>query len=213
MAATPNPKATPAAARKKPVLSIRWIVAGAAAILTTLVVLGVTAVTERRTRAVLLEEMESRTLVEARNLALASTRALLTEYPELLLAPLVKEMTTRQPELAFIAVVDRSGTVHRKGVMRLATARDELVPLHDDRVRENPAYLTIALLGRVITRLGTLDEVHGGILENMFDSDVDFLQDLYRRVNQEGHTRASVTCPACNRDFTVDMAGGRLGES
>jgi hypothetical protein len=109
--------------------------------------------------------------------------------------------------------VDRSGAVHRKGVMRLATARDELVPLHDDRVRENPAYLTIVLLGRVITRLGTLDEVHGGILENMFASDVAFLQDLYRRVNQEGHTRASVTCPACNRDFTVDMAGGRLGES
>jgi hypothetical protein len=109
--------------------------------------------------------------------------------------------------------VDRSGTVHRHGVMRLATARDELVPLHDDRVRENPAYLTIVLLGRVITRLGTLDEVHGGILENMFASDVAFLQDLYRRVNQEGHTRASVTCPACNRDFTVDMAGGRLGES
>ena len=109
--------------------------------------------------------------------------------------------------------VDRSGTVHRHGVMRLATARDELVPLHDDRVRENPAYLTIVLLGRVITRLGTLDEVQGGILENMFASDVAFLQDLYRRVNQEGHTRASVTCPACNRDFTVDMAGGRLGES
>jgi hypothetical protein len=109
--------------------------------------------------------------------------------------------------------VDRSGTVHRSGVMRLATARDELVPLHDDRVRENPAYLTIVLLGRVITKLGTLDEVHGGILENMFASDVAFLQDLYRRINQEGHTRASVTCPACNRDFTVDMAGGRLGES
>src|SRR5437588_9264124 len=111
------------------------------------------------------------------------------------------------------AYVDGSGTVHRHGVMRLATARDELVPLHDDRVRENPAYLTIVLLGRVITRLGTLDEVHGGILENMFASDVAFLQDLYRRANQEGHTRASVTCPACNRDFTVDMAGGRLGES
>jgi hypothetical protein len=109
--------------------------------------------------------------------------------------------------------VDRSGTVHRKGVMRLATARDELVPLHDERVKENPAYLTIVLLGRVITRLGTLEEVHGGILENMFASDVAFLQDLYRRINQEGHTRASVTCPSCNRDFTVDMAGGRLGES
>src|ERR1700716_2995423 len=109
--------------------------------------------------------------------------------------------------------VARSVTIHRHGAMRLATARDELVPLHDDRVRENPAYLTIVLLGRVITRLGTLDEVHGGILENMFASDVAFLQDLYRRINQEGHTRASVTCPACKRDFTVDMAGGRLGES
>src|SRR6266567_6329571 len=109
--------------------------------------------------------------------------------------------------------VDASGTVHSEGVMRLATARDELVPLHDDRVRENPAYLTIVLLGRVITRLGSLDEVHGGILENMFASDVAFLQDLYRRINQEGHTHAAVTCPACHHDFSVDMAGGRLGGS
>ena len=109
--------------------------------------------------------------------------------------------------------VDRAGTVHRHGVMRLATARDELVPLHDDRVRENPAYLTVVILGRVITRLGTLDEVHGGILENMFASDVAFLQDLYRRINQEGHTRAAVTCPACSHEFTVDVAGGRQGGS
>ncbi|HEX9316392.1 MAG TPA: hypothetical protein VGA71_13415 [Actinomycetota bacterium] len=109
--------------------------------------------------------------------------------------------------------VDRSGTVHRHGAMRLATARDELVPLHDDRVRENPAYLTIVILGRVITRLGTLDEVHGGILENMFASDVAFLQDLYRRINQEGHTRAAVSCPSCKHEFSVDVAGGRLGES
>jgi len=93
------------------VLSIRWIVAGAAAVLTTLVVLGVTGVMERRTRIVLVDEIEARLLVEARNLALASTRALLTDYPELLLAPLVKEMRRAQPELAFISVVDRSGIV------------------------------------------------------------------------------------------------------
>ncbi|MGH9023176.1 MAG: hypothetical protein ACRDV9_08770 [Acidimicrobiia bacterium] len=109
--------------------------------------------------------------------------------------------------------VDRAGVVHRKGTMRLATARDELVPLHDDRVRENPAYLTVVLLGRVIPRLGSLDEVHAGIIENMFASDVAFLQDLYRRVNQEGHTRAAVTCPSCRHDFAVDVAGGRLGGS
>lgn len=109
--------------------------------------------------------------------------------------------------------VDRSGTVHRHGVMRLATARDELVPLHDDRVRENPAYLTVVLLARVVTRLGTITDVHGGIIEELFASDLAFLQDLYRRVNQEGHTRAAVTCPDCRHEFTVDVAGGRLGGS
>lgn len=109
--------------------------------------------------------------------------------------------------------VDRSGTVHRHGSMRLATARDELVPLHDDRVRENPAYLTVVVLGRVVTRLGTLDDVHAGIIENMFASDVAFLQDLYRRVNQEGHTRVGVACPGCRHEFAVDIAGSRLGES
>jgi hypothetical protein len=109
--------------------------------------------------------------------------------------------------------VDPSGTVHRQGVMRLATARDELVPLHDDRVRENAAYLTVVLLARVITRLGTVTDVHPGMVENFFASDLAFLQDLYRRINQEGHTRAAVTCPACHEEFSVDLAGGRLGGS
>lgn len=109
--------------------------------------------------------------------------------------------------------VDQDGIVHRDGVMRLATARDELIPLRDDRVRENAAYLTVVLLGRVVTRLGTITEVHAGVIENLFASDLAFLQDLYRRVNSEGHTRMSVSCPECRHDFLVDLAGGRLGES
>jgi len=109
--------------------------------------------------------------------------------------------------------VDGAGTLHRRGSMRLATARDELVPLHDDRVRENPAYLTVVLLARVVTRLGTITDVHAGMMENLFASDLAFLQDLYRRVNQEGHTRAAVTCPSCQHEFAVDVAGGRPGES
>src|SRR4051812_15851395 len=127
--------------------------------------------------------------------------------------PRKDELTT---EFAFVlprGYVDSSGTLHRHGVMRLATARDELVPLHDDRVRENAAYLTVVLLGRVITRLGSITDVHPGMVENFFASDIAFLQDLYRRVNQEGHSRASVTCPGCAHQFTVDVAGGRLGGS
>lgn len=109
--------------------------------------------------------------------------------------------------------VDASGTVHRSGVMRLATARDELVPLRDDRVRENPAYLSVVLLARVITRLGTVTDVHAGVVEDLFASDLAFLQDMYRRINSEGHTRAGVACPECGHSFVVDVAGGRLGES
>ncbi len=109
--------------------------------------------------------------------------------------------------------VDAAGTVHRDGVMRLATARDELLPLYDERVQENAAFTTVVLLGRVITRLGTLPAVSSQVVENMFASDVAFLQDFYRRINAEGHTRAAVTCPNCSHRFTIDLAGGRLGES
>ena len=87
------------------------------------------------------------------------------------------------------------------------------VPLRDDRVRENSAYLTVVLLARVITRIGTIDDIHAGIVENLFAADLAFLQDLYRRVNTEGHTRAAVTCPSCEHQFAVDVSGGRLGES
>lgn len=109
--------------------------------------------------------------------------------------------------------VDESGTVHRTGAMRLATAKDELVPLQDVRVRENPPYLSVVLLGRVITRLGGLPMVHDGVVENMFASDLAFLQDFYRQINAEGHTRAAVSCPSCEETFEVDLAGSRLGES
>jgi hypothetical protein len=109
--------------------------------------------------------------------------------------------------------VDGSGTVHRRGAMRLSTARDELVPLRDVRVRENPPFLSVVLLGRVITRLGTLSEVNDGVVENMFASDLAFLQDFYQQINAEGHTRAAVVCPSCSQGFEVELGGSRLGES
>ena len=104
--------------------------------------------------------------------------------------------------------VDDSGTVHRDGVMRLATARDEILPQRDPRVRENEAYLTVILLARVVTRLGSVGQITPATIESLFASDLAFLQDLYRRINQEGHTHAAVTCPQCKHEFAVDVAGG-----
>lgn len=119
-------------------------------------------------------------------------------------------------QFAFIlprGYVDDRGTVHRDGIMRLATARDEIMPQRDPRVRDNESYLTVLLLSRVITRLGTVTDINPGVVEGLFASDLAFLQDLYRRINQEGQTQAAVTCPACNHKFTVDMAGDGLGGS
>ncbi|HLG51807.1 MAG TPA: phage tail assembly protein, partial [Chloroflexota bacterium] len=68
-----------------------------------------------------------------------------------------------QTEFEFVlpkGYVDRDGNLHKKGIMRLATANDEIAPLRDPRVRQNQAYLTIILLSRVITKLGSLPEVN-----------------------------------------------------
>ena len=109
--------------------------------------------------------------------------------------------------------VDDAGEVHRDGVMRLATARDEIAPQRDPRVRENEAYLTVILLSRVVTRLGSVPSVSPGTIEGLFASDLAFLQDLYRRINQEGHSQVAVTCPSCQHEITVDLAGISPGES
>jgi hypothetical protein len=113
-----------------------------------------------------------------------------------------------------IGYVDENGATHREGTMRLATARDEILPLRDPRVQDNEAYLTVLLLSRVITSLGTLPTINTGVIEGMFAADLAMLQDLYRRVNAEGHTRVAVACPACSHEFAVDVSGGRPpGES
>src|SRR5881275_466630 len=80
--------------------------------------------------------------------------------------------------------VDSNGTMHRKGRMRLATALDEIAPLRDPRVRSNQAYLVIILLARVITKLGTVEIIDTGVVENMFSADLAFLQDFYRKINE-----------------------------
>lgn len=81
--------------------------------------------------------------------------------------------------------IDRQGNRHRDGRMRLATAADEIMPLRDPRVKTNPAYLTIIVLSRVVTQLGTLDDINPPVVEGLFVEDLAFLQQMYRRINGE----------------------------
>lgn len=112
-------------------------------------------------------------------------------------------------EFAFtlpIGYVDSAGTVHRDGVMRLATAADEIAPLRDPRVQQNEAYLVIVLLARVITQLGTLPSITPAVVEGLYTGDLAFLQRFYRQVNEAGTSRIQVTCPACSEEMEVDLA-------
>lgn len=108
--------------------------------------------------------------------------------------------------------VDADGRVHREGTMRLATARDELVPLLDPKVRENDAFLSLVLLARVVTQLGDVPTIDDQVMGGLWATDLAFLQDLYRQINSEGHTLVEVSCPSCSYVFAVDMAGDGPGE-
>jgi hypothetical protein len=120
------------------------------------------------------------------------------------------ELKTEYEFLLPRGYLDKDGTLHREGVMRLANAKDEIVPLSDMRVQRNRAYLIIVLLSRVLTQLGTLREVNTGIIENLFASDLRFLEEMYNRINEDEAT-VRVACPECGAKFEREF--GRLGES
>src|SRR6266568_5036838 len=88
-------------------------------------------------------------------------------------------MLTQFPFTLPRGYVDEGGRIHREGVMRLATARDEISTQADPRVRQNPSYLTVLLLSRTLVRLGTTQNIDTLVVENLFASDLAFLQDLY----------------------------------
>ncbi len=116
-----------------------------------------------------------------------------------------------QTEFEFIlprGYVDGEGNLHKQGTMRLATAMDEIVPLRDPRVKANQAYLAIILLARVIGRLGSLPDINTGVIEKLFSADFGYLQDFYRRVNENGSAAISTSCPECSHNFEVDLSLG-----
>lgn len=104
--------------------------------------------------------------------------------------------------------VDDDGTLHKEGRMRLATAADEIQPLQDPQVQSNQSYLTITLLGRVVTDLGTLETVDASVIEDLFVNDLEYLQAMYERVNNQGRNAVETGCPDCGHGFEVDAETG-----
>ncbi|MCI0391856.1 MAG: phage tail assembly protein [Acidobacteria bacterium] len=106
-----------------------------------------------------------------------------------------------------LGYLDNDGSLHREGVMRLATAADEILPLRDSRVQNNQAYLIIILLSRVMTRLGSLEHINPKIIEGLYAADLAYLQEFYNRINGNGSAAIKTTCPKCEYSFEVESNG------
>ena len=102
---------------------------------------------------------------------------------------------------------DAEGALHREGVMRLATAADEILPLKDPRVQSNEAYLLLILLSRVITRLGSVSQINPKVMEGLYAADLAYLQDFYNRINRDGKASVEAVCPKCAHEFEVESNG------
>jgi hypothetical protein len=131
-------------------------------------------------------------------------------------------MTGLQTEFDFTlpkGYVDSTGTLHRVGTMRLATARDEIEPLRDPRVSgPDDPFLTVIVLSRVVSRLGTLSQVTPREIENLFAADLAFLQDLYGIINfgspeELDELRRSTASPAPSAAPAADPSGFDGGDA
>ncbi|MBN2824208.1 MAG: hypothetical protein JXQ76_02705 [Campylobacterales bacterium] len=101
--------------------------------------------------------------------------------------------------------LDKNGNIHQKGIMRLATAKDEIAPLQDYRVKNNESYMTVILLSRVITKLGDLKSIDTATIEKLFSVDLDYLQRFYQKINSEDSNVVHLKCPHCDTEFEVGL--------
>jgi hypothetical protein len=107
--------------------------------------------------------------------------------------------------------VDQSGTVHKHGKMRLATAGDEISATRDPRVLSNPSYLSIVVLSKVITEIEGVEMVTPALVEKLFTADMAFLQDMYQKINNVEPVTIKVVCPECGKTQEVPLNFTREG--
>lgn len=117
------------------------------------------------------------------------------------IAPLLTQFSFTLPR----GLVDRAGNLHQQGVMRLATARDELIAHKHPQVQSSPDYLMLVLLSQVITQLGTLETVAPADLEQLFTRDLAYLREFYNRINQSGTAQLPAQCPQCQHQFHTEL--------
>lgn len=102
-------------------------------------------------------------------------------------------------------LVDGKGQLHRQGRMRLATAKDEIACLKDERVRQDPTYGSLVMLAAVVIELGSLENITPELLENLYRPDFQYLRVFYEQIHQSAQPLLPTQCPSCQHPFQVAL--------
>jgi response regulator RpfG family c-di-GMP phosphodiesterase len=97
--------------KKRVYISLRWLATFSAASLVAITAMVVSIANERNMREALIHEAQAQLVLEARNLAITSSTALLGEFPELTLAPLVKDILDDRPEILEVVIINHEGKI------------------------------------------------------------------------------------------------------
>jgi hypothetical protein len=120
----------------------------------------------------------------------------------------MRRINQSNTEFGFIlprGLLDDQNRVHRKGLMRLATAKDEFCVQSEPKAQSNSAYGFLIMLSRVISRLGNLTAVSPTLLERLTIRDIAYLREFYNRINQQGTAQVAAECPHCQAQFPVEL--------
>lgn len=102
--------------------------------------------------------------------------------------------------------IDKLGQVHRQGIMRLAKASDEIEAVQESQVQANEAYLTVFLLSRVVSKLGTLSSIPPQVISDLYVIDLIYLENLYELINTPEPVIFNANCPECKSQFQIQVA-------
>lgn len=81
--------------------------------------------------------------------------------------------------------VDKKGKLHKSGTMRVSTQDDEVLIKQHGKYKLDHSYAKIAILAKVVTKLGTLKQVTPEIIADLYADDLRFLKALYEELNKE----------------------------
>lgn len=119
---------------------------------------------------------------------------------------LSSQLSTEFPFTLPRGLIDAQRQVHRRGSVRLATVKDELLVQSLPSVGNNPAHKSLLMLSQVISRLRGLSLVSLDILEQLTLRDIIYLREFSNRVNQQGDIYIPTECPHCQAQFAVELA-------